>query len=526
MIQKPNHRHIDENVDAVRLPHIFGIKPGKYLAALYALVVLAILFAVLLYPALSNPGIGLEARSEPQGAAIRIDDVYYGTAPCKIFLPEGKHRLSAVMPGFLPHEIELDAGSRLFGSLFFPKTMRFDARLTQVRSLSALFAGVEDYAAWTFSGEPTEVYQIPLSLSEGAYRSAPRSAADVKAASAILEAAARFMVSKAALKDMIRASFLIQSGGNVPSPLGALASVRGILEYVAKNPAITIALGDILPEDAANKLIDASIYPQVWGEGENAAAVAKPIPLSYTKFPLNVEGISFSAEFLPNTYVQNADFPHEETLGNFMISRDEITFTVWERFLAENPEWDIGNLETLIQKKQVTDDYLHALISYKAGQGFSDAFPGYPAPSVSGVSFFAAEACCAWLSEKLPPALAKEYELRLPREAEWEYAAKYAEAYFGTPNSAAAPRGMTAFGVSGAGNAGLWEWCSDYYVPLNYLSAPEWAQEEVSSPERSVRGGSWVNQTGTVNADTRASLAPESCSPFVGFRVVIALRTR
>jgi formylglycine-generating enzyme required for sulfatase activity len=524
MAQKSSHKQADENVDAVRLPSVFGIKPGKWLAALYGLVVLAILFFLLLYPALSNPGIELEARSDPRGAAIRVDDVYYGTAPCKIFLPKGKHRLSAVMPGFLPEEIELDAGSRVFGSLFFPKTMRFDARLTQTSALSALIAGAGDYAAWTFSGEPTEAYQIPLSLSEGAYRSAPRSAAEVNDAAAIVEAAARFMVSKAAVKDLLRASFLIQSGGNAPSALNALAAARGILEYFAKNPAITVALGDILPEDAANKLIDSSIYPQVWGEGGNAAAVAPPIPISHTKFPLSVEGISFSAEFLPNSYIQNADFPHEETLENFMISREEITFAAWERFLSENPEWDIGNLETLIQKKYVTDDYLKALISYKTDRGFSGAFPGYPVPSVSGVSFFAAEAFCAWLNKKLPPALAKEYETRLPREAEWEYAAKSAEAYFGAPAAASAPRGMTASGLNDAENAGLWEWCLDYYVPLNYLAAPDWAQREVASPERSVRGGSWVNQAGTISADTRASLTPESCSPFVGFRVVIAQR--
>jgi formylglycine-generating enzyme required for sulfatase activity len=86
---------------------------------------------------------------------------------------------------------------------------------------------------------------------------------------------------------------------------------------------------------------------------------------------------------------------------------------------------------------------------------------------------------------------------------------------------------MTAYYTGGKNDAnarGIWEWCADDFAPLNYLSAPEWAKTALGSSERAVRGGSWVNVVGTVSADTRASLPPSHCSPFVGFRVVLAAR--
>jgi formylglycine-generating enzyme required for sulfatase activity len=69
---------------------------------------------------------------------------------------------------------------------------------------------------------------------------------------------------------------------------------------------------------------------------------------------------------------------------------------------------------------------------------------------------------------------------------------------------------------------GLWEWCSDPYVPLNFLSADPEMIEKIASPERSLRGGSWVNNPGLITAETRASLSPDNSSAFVSFRPVIA----
>ena len=62
--------------DIVSLKPLFGIRPGVYLTALYGAVCAGILFFALVYPGLANPGAVLSLRSEPSGAAVRIDGVY------------------------------------------------------------------------------------------------------------------------------------------------------------------------------------------------------------------------------------------------------------------------------------------------------------------------------------------------------------------------------------------------------------------------------------------------------------------
>jgi formylglycine-generating enzyme required for sulfatase activity len=127
-------------------------------------------------------------------------------------------------------------------------------------------------------------------------------------------------------------------------------------------------------------------------------------------------------------------------------------------------------------------------------------------PGVSGISWYAAEAYCQWLSTLLPPALAS-WEVRLPTEAEWEYAARIL-------------RDNPGAQVEIPGS--LWEWCEDPYAPLDFFPAPEESIRLIASPERSLRGGAWINPSPSVGIETRASLPPDFCSPFVSFRPLIA----
>jgi formylglycine-generating enzyme required for sulfatase activity len=127
---------------------------------------------------------------------------------------------------------------------------------------------------------------------------------------------------------------------------------------------------------------------------------------------------------------------------------------------------------------------------------------------VGSVSWFAANAFCEWLTGKLPDSFSG-WEVRLCTETEWEYAAKSVQRWDG--------RG----GVSGT-DGGAWEWCYNPYSPLPFLAASPEAGDKVGSPERPVRGGSLLNTASPINPETRASLPPSACSPFVSFRPIIA----
>jgi formylglycine-generating enzyme required for sulfatase activity len=182
-------------------------------------------------------------------------------------------------------------------------------------------------------------------------------------------------------------------------------------------------------------------------------------------------------------------FPRTIEVPSFFIAEKEVDTATWAAFVAAKPEWNSENLEKLRANGLVSDGYLE-----------SSSDPAYPAPSAPGVSWYAATAFCDWLSLSLPASLSG-YEVRLPTETEWERSARIA------------PAGVERL------TGGLWEWCADAYAPLDFLASPPGTT--ISSPERSVRGGSWANPTSSVSVDTRASLPGASCSPFVGFRPAI-----
>jgi formylglycine-generating enzyme required for sulfatase activity len=498
--KKPSPQKIPD--DRVRLKPVLGVRPRVYVSGIYGLIILGILFFSFLFPGLRRPGSLIRLESEPWGAAVRIDDITLGATPCELFVPRGRRVIEFVLPGFQPLRIEADVPGRVFASSLLPSRLSFSETLSLVEALDALILGAADYAEWSFTGEPTAAYQIPLSLSEGVYRSAPAARAGLSGGEtdALLEAAARFTVTRAALRDLLRSRFLADNGGLSPSPLSLAESAGGILDYLSRNPGSAAWLAELLPAETV-----APLRESVWYVNTIAAAAgSNTTPASVSAMGRTVTVASLGFRELPSgDLLQAAPYPHRKTIPGFYIADTEISDAAWEVFLEARPQWKQENRAALIEEGLAGAEYPAPAI-----------YPAYPESGVSDVSWYAARAYCEWLTGRLPPEFAA-WEARLPSEAEWEYAARLIPAGAGA-----------GFPVNMLG--GLWEWCSDPYVPLNFLSADPDAVEKVSSPERSLRGGSWIqnpdNTPGLVTAETRASLPPDSSTPFVSFRPIIAPR--
>jgi hypothetical protein len=485
----PSKEASDE--DIVRLKPVFGIRPGVYLAFIYGAVILLAFFLVFFAQGIRRPGSVLVLSSEPFGAACRIDGVYQDAAPCEIFVSSGRHSIEMVLPGFSPWTLEIEVPERIFASLFFPKKTRVHGELMPNDPVAAFRNQADEFAAWTFTGEPSAAGQVPLSLSDGAYRLGPfaRESAIREALEEILYSSLRYGVTRAALRDILRAKFLLDNQGISPSPLGLIDSARDILTVLRDNPGASAWLADLLQADAAQLISASSWYAK---ERADAAVIEENKPPQLGN-QIMLKGLRFWA--IPAGYlVQGAYFPRKVPLESFFIAEAEPSRRLWEDFLNERPEWRPENTEALVRSGLVSNDYLK-----------DPKLPGAPSPEdkdnpITSVSWYAALAFCEWFSSSLPPAYSG-WELRLPCEAEWEYAAR------------ALPKMLRNH----------WEWCADHYTPLDFFQ-PD-LKFYNNSPERSLRGGSWFNQANSINTDTRASLPPEICSVFVSFRPVLAQKT-
>ena len=202
-----------------------------------------------------------------------------------------------------------------------------------------------------------------------------------------------------------------------------------------------------------------------------------------------------------NTYtcVSNEYPTHPVTLTqSFYMGRYEVTQSQWVARMGSNPSF------------------------FKGGS--------YPDAAISPVEQVSWNTIQAYLGAT---------GMRLPSEAEWEYACRAGtttaynngssnEANVGTiawcmTNSggkthAVGGKAANALGLHDmAGNVG--EWVNDEYG--GYLNGAQTNPLGPMSggPYRVVRGGSWGNSTGTVRSSMRVNLTPASSSYYLGFRV-------
>ncbi len=198
-------------------------------------------------------------------------------------------------------------------------------------------------------------------------------------------------------------------------------------------------------------------------------------------------------------------------------------------------------IDAFLQLKQLTPDDLERLLEeqfpantrYRQPAFWDDSRFNHPAQPVVGITWFEAQAYCAWLSAQT----GEPYDL--PTEAEWEAAARgfpcrpyaYGETY--TPERCNTfethirrttpvgvfPQGQTPEGVADmSGN--VWEWTRSAYQAYPYNAGDGREMADKAEERRVLRGGSWSYDQYFARAAARSSDHPDYRGFSVGFRVV------
>ncbi len=194
------------------------------------------------------------------------------------------------------------------------------------------------------------------------------------------------------------------------------------------------------------------------------------------------------------------EFPvHEVSLSAFYLSNSEVTQGWWKAIMGDNP----------------------------ASFCRSDNFP------VEMVIFFDVEVFIDSLNK------ASGLTFRLPTEAEWEYAARGADALCNNKYSGSSDPGNVAWSNKNSyqkthvvklkmpnqlgiydmsGN--VWEWVADWYGKYSGVAQSD-PRGPASGVNKVVRGGSWAGSPDFCRNSIRHSFPPDFKSAYVGFRLAL-----
>ena len=535
-----------ERASQVRLRRFLGMSPGTYLTGIYALILLLALFLVLMYPGLRAPGGRIAVTATPRNVTVWLDGRFVGTTPLSVKAGPGTHDLELTRAGFAAARLQVELAPRVIGTLIVRNRASAHADLELVDA-----AGVARRSVAEFGGA-----SHVTGIIEDAGRALAR--AEPSAQYAFLRDVVPFVDRRQALGALVRAAATAAAGGGPMTPQVARSLFDRLLQLDRDYPGLPLWLAAAVPSDLRPRVAAQRWYHE---RGEHyrraVASHLSPDPAA-SQGAVTVGGIRFRP--IPGgTLLMGDDVdrgvradaahdhqPHLRAVAPFLMAETEITNRQFARFVADVPRWSPQAASGLVREGLAEPTYLAS---------WSD---GVPAPGtldqpVTHVSHHAAAAFAAWLAARASSDGAWPYGdmiVRLPTETEWEWAARgglSGQPYPNGSGTGGARLARTRVGgtpVHGPGLApvsepngyglrdllgNVWEWTATWYAPASYLL---WTGDEPVQPfagqpragaERVVRGGSWASERDLIRVYSRGAQEPAWATPYLGFRVVIAL---
>lgn len=495
----------------VTLKPVLGIRPRIYVPILYSIFILIVLFFLLVYPGLSNPGARLQFSGHPEAAAVYIDGSYAGNTRDGAHIQPGTHQIEIRKQGFYSKSLQTIVPNRVFATLIVPPVVHLTYTLDPQSQEAIILPAFKDFARWALSGKPSAIYQIPMVLSEASKDMAFIQNIDRAALSnAILAAGTSLSTNTTSLRDTVYASSAIAAPAG--SPLAILATARNIAGILGSSRNSAAMILETIPDKANDTIRNAA------AACTQEAAALHMVPLQTIGFraigPHSFIMFKGGSLDLVSSTPEGSKISFKSTLPEFGLASTEVTQREFARFLAENPEWKPENKAALIEQGLADSSYL---------KDFNlAAIDNRP---ITGVSWYAADAYCKWLNRMAPAG----YEVILPTEAMWEAAAVVSSRSI---SSLAIFKNRASTGPLQIGSAGtdslgfsdlfgnVWEWTSDGFRPYAWIQKDSSVFNELigAISQKTVKGGSWANSSDQISIDSRGPVPASHSSEFLGFR--------
>ncbi len=455
-------------VEEVKLPHLFGMRPGVYISLLFIIIVLLALFAIFALPGLISKSSFIAFDINARNIAIYEDGVYLGFSEGGIYRSTyGWHSYEFYTSGAKVGEEHIKNPRNIFFTLFYRQVERIKPELSADKNAKEAIKSefVKNIESWTKVYSHDESYHIPSLFSDFAVNTVVFGIEDI---SEELEYGIMHITSKEFYDDY-----------------------KNAIDYLKANNI------------EANSKYDNALYELYEGSG-----VSKNIEKDSNKYFNIVNGdyayfsayskVDMGNAIANGTYPETNTYPIVQSTSAFALSLKTVTEYDYARFTEDVPKWAKSNKDELIKEGLVDSDYL---------SGITLSTSIISLKPIRNVSYYAAVAYTEWLSAKS----GRSYSL--PTEAEWYVASKTAnEAYSRSLISLDSSKSL----ISMLG--GLWEFTRDEYIPLKRVLNSDYTSP-FNSDDIIIKGGSYINDN--VDRESVGVIARDKTSEYVGIRVAL-----
>ena len=486
----------------VRLKPLFGVEPKHYLAVIYGLVVLGVLFAFLVLPGLSRPGTLVTVSSTPPGASVTYAGKHWGTTPLTVFFPEGKAVLTILKPGFVPVNQDYSSGNNLLFSALLPRRDSVTVALAPSSTGSVADHYRTEVGRWALAAPFTSDYRFPPLFTSFAV--------DAQASGWSADQVQTFLLElRGAVADPQMYLDYGRALGLWPHSSGAPESMEA--QFRLWEPLVGSGSGRLALWLLANQTkpirdretAEASDWfrGQI-GEFQASLKVAAPgaevVPATMKSALGSFRGVPASS-FLWGASGNSFPMPTEApfllpvpvTVDAFWIAEKEVSQAEFATFVTANPKWAPAGRDALMATGLADADYL---ASWKDGK------PSALFEPVAAVSWYAAQAYVDWVNTTGQVPGGKKAVL--PDDFQWEAAAR-------------SKAGSSLL------NQGVWEWTSSaWYLGQSLVWTKATKAETAPVFARSLKGGVQTAKA-SVKTDDRAGWPAAATMPTLGFRLAL-----